>query len=72
MHFPDHAFFVFRLQAGTGIADLIALSISRDGKKSVEDARKQIYLVDSKVGLTNHTSQPLKLTTQANHSSSTR
>ncbi|KAG7398953.1 Malic enzyme [Phytophthora boehmeriae] len=34
--------------AGTGIADLIALAISRETGKAIEEARKQIWLVDSR------------------------
>eukprot|EP00644_Phytophthora_capsici_P008491 jgi/Phyca11/566063/estExt2_Genewise1.C_PHYCAscaffold_200070 len=34
--------------AGTGIADLIALAISRETGKTVEESRKQIWLVDSR------------------------
>jgi hypothetical protein len=37
------------MQAGTGIAEIIALEISRQGKHTLEEARKKIYLVDSKV-----------------------
>lgn len=45
----DHLFlFVGAGEAGTGIAELIALEVSKQGKKSVEEARKQIYCVDSK------------------------
>jgi malate dehydrogenase (oxaloacetate-decarboxylating)(NADP+) len=36
------------MQAGTGIAEIIALEISRQGKHTLEEARKKIYLVDSK------------------------
>ncbi|CAH0484776.1 unnamed protein product [Peronospora farinosa] len=34
--------------AGTGIADLISLAISRETGKKVEESRKQIWLVDSR------------------------
>ncbi|KAH7460399.1 NADP-dependent malic enzyme, chloroplastic [Phytophthora ramorum] len=34
--------------AGTGIADLIAMAISRETGKTVEESRKQIWLVDSR------------------------
>ncbi|KAL3660157.1 NADP-dependent malic enzyme [Phytophthora oleae] len=34
--------------AGTGIADLIAMAISRETGKNVEESRKQIWLVDSR------------------------
>jgi hypothetical protein len=37
------------MQAGTGIAEIIALEINRQGKHTLEEARKKIYLVDSKV-----------------------
>ncbi|RLN60823.1 hypothetical protein BBP00_00005758 [Phytophthora kernoviae] len=34
--------------AGTGIAELIALAISRETGKTIEESRKQIWLVDSR------------------------
>ncbi len=37
------------VQAGTGIAEILALEINRQGKHTLEEARKKIYLVDSKV-----------------------
>ncbi len=37
------------MQAGSGIAEIVALEISRHEKKSVDEARKRIYLMDSKV-----------------------
>lgn len=45
----DHKFlFVGAGEAGTGIAELIALEVSRQGNTSLDEARKAIYLVDSK------------------------
>ncbi|XP_038699231.1 NADP-dependent malic enzyme-like isoform X1 [Tripterygium wilfordii] len=45
----DHKFlFLGAGEAGTGIAELIALEISRQTKAPVEETRKQIWLVDSK------------------------
>ncbi|KAH8956488.1 hypothetical protein BDL97_07G041200 [Sphagnum fallax] len=45
----DHKFLFFGAgEAGTGIAEIIALEISRQGKHTLEEARKKIYLVDSK------------------------
>jgi malate dehydrogenase (oxaloacetate-decarboxylating)(NADP+) len=44
----DHKFvFVGAGEAGTGIAELVAMEISRQGKISLEESRKKIYLVDS-------------------------
>jgi hypothetical protein len=37
------------VQAGTGIAEILSLEINRQGKHTLEEARKKIYLVDSKV-----------------------
>jgi hypothetical protein len=37
------------MQAGSGIAEIVALEISRHEKKTVDEARKRIYLLDSKV-----------------------
>jgi malate dehydrogenase (oxaloacetate-decarboxylating)(NADP+) len=36
------------MQAGSGIAEIVALEISRHEKKTVDEARKRIYLLDSK------------------------
>ncbi|PNT72831.1 hypothetical protein BRADI_2g49540v3 [Brachypodium distachyon] len=45
----DHTFLFFGAgEAGTGIAELVALEISMQSKVSQEDARKNIWLVDSK------------------------
>ncbi|PNY04270.1 NADP-dependent malic enzyme-like protein [Trifolium pratense] len=46
---PDHKFlFLGAGEAGTGIAELIALEISKQTKAPIEESRKQIWLVDSK------------------------
>jgi malate dehydrogenase (oxaloacetate-decarboxylating)(NADP+) len=46
----DHKFLFFGAgEAGTGIAEILSLEISRQGKHTLEEARKKIYLVDSKV-----------------------
>ncbi|KAJ4831090.1 NADP-dependent malic enzyme 4, chloroplastic [Turnera subulata] len=45
----DHTFlFLGAGEAGTGIAELIALEISKQTNMPVDDARKKIWLVDSK------------------------
>jgi malate dehydrogenase (oxaloacetate-decarboxylating)(NADP+) len=45
----DHKFlFLGAGEAGTGIAEIIALEVSRQGKCSVDEARKKISVVDSK------------------------
>lgn len=45
----DHKFlFLGAGEAGTGIAELIALEISKQTKAPLEEARKKIWLVDSK------------------------
>ncbi|CAM8898756.1 unnamed protein product [Rhodiola kirilowii] len=46
---PDHKFlFLGAGEAGTGIAELIALEISKQTNAPIEETRKKIWLVDSK------------------------
>uniref|UniRef100_A0A7N0T5M3 Malic enzyme n=2 Tax=Kalanchoe fedtschenkoi TaxID=63787 RepID=A0A7N0T5M3_KALFE len=46
---PDHKFlFLGAGEAGTGIAELIALEISKQTSAPIEETRKKIWLVDSK------------------------
>ncbi|CAL0312507.1 unnamed protein product [Lupinus luteus] len=46
---PDHTFlFLGAGEAGTGIAELIALEMSKQTKTSIEESRKKIFLLDSK------------------------
>jgi hypothetical protein len=47
MHRPATLF--LDLQAGTGIADLIALEMSKHTEMPIDACRKKIWLVDSKV-----------------------
>ncbi|GJN17709.1 hypothetical protein PR202_gb04801 [Eleusine coracana subsp. coracana] len=44
----NHLVFNDDIQAGTGIAELVALAISRQSKFSIDEARNKIWLVDSK------------------------
>ncbi|KAL5167772.1 NADP-dependent malic enzyme [Glycine soja] len=44
-----HLVFNDDIQAGTGIAQLIALEMSKQTKAPIEESRKKIWLVDSKV-----------------------
>jgi malate dehydrogenase (oxaloacetate-decarboxylating)(NADP+) len=49
MNLSDHTFlFAGAGEAGTGIADLIAFAVSMESNIPIEEARKKIYLVDSK------------------------
>ncbi|KAL9330133.1 hypothetical protein ACSQ67_005136 [Phaseolus vulgaris] len=46
---PEHTFlFLGAGEAGTGIAELIALEMSKQTKTPIEESRKKIWLVDSK------------------------
>ncbi|OEL32585.1 NADP-dependent malic enzyme, chloroplastic [Dichanthelium oligosanthes] len=44
----SHLVFNDDIQAGTGIAELIALEISKQTKAPIEECRKKVWLVDSK------------------------
>ncbi|VAH57800.1 unnamed protein product [Triticum turgidum subsp. durum] len=44
----EHTYLFLVLQAGTGIAELIALEISKQTNAPIEECRKKVFLVDSK------------------------
>nr|CAB3474113.1 unnamed protein product [Digitaria exilis] len=57
----DHTFlFLGAGEAGTGIAELIALEISRQTKAPIEECRKKIWLVDSKGLIVNSRKESLQ------------
>ncbi|XP_015902424.3 NADP-dependent malic enzyme [Ziziphus jujuba] len=57
----DHTFlFLGAGEAGTGIAELIALEISKKTNASVEETRKKIWLVDSKGLIVNSRKESLQ------------
>lgn len=60
-HISEHTFmFLGAGEAGTGIAQLIAYAISLDMKVPIEEARKKIFLVDSKGLVTKHRGEALQ------------
>ncbi|KAL3625437.1 hypothetical protein CASFOL_030891 [Castilleja foliolosa] len=57
----DHTFLFFGAgEAGTGIAELIALEMSKQTKGSLEEMRKNIWLVDSKGLIVNSRKETLQ------------
>ncbi|KAK2991815.1 hypothetical protein RJ640_006375 [Escallonia rubra] len=57
----DHTFlFLGAGEAGTGIAELIALKISKETKAPLEETRKKIWLVDSKGLIVNSRKESLQ------------
>ncbi|XP_078431908.1 NADP-dependent malic enzyme-like isoform X2 [Wolffia australiana] len=57
----EHTFlFLGAGEAGTGIAELIALEMSRQTKASIEECRKKIFLVDSKGLIVNSRKESLQ------------